>query len=189
MNAKRESSQLLSPAEALLYGMDDSKSRSSPKSKDKDKAGVMMGPNASAKDGSWRKVTSVLRDDGYLRLFSEVSRRSPSHDLANMLHDRTRSSCTRFTSLPDLEPTFASSTNPSSTVPTASSSTVERTSLSPPSSQVSTPIRSPRPHHSPLPLPHPHSMHPTTLAHHRHQHQRSPSTSACPLSSPWRLGW
>lgn len=73
MAAKRESSQLLSPAEALLYGMDDHKSRSSSKGKDREKAaGITMGPNASTKDGSWRKVTSVLRDDGYFRIFSEV---------------------------------------------------------------------------------------------------------------------
>lgn len=74
MTSKRESSQLLSPAEALLYGMDDGKGKSSrAKEKEREKASVATGPNGTSKDGSWRKVTSVLRDDGYFRVFSEVS--------------------------------------------------------------------------------------------------------------------
>ncbi|ORY89382.1 hypothetical protein BCR35DRAFT_300543 [Leucosporidium creatinivorum] len=72
MTSKRESSQLLSPAEALLYGMDDGKGKSSrAKEKEREKAAVATGPNGTNKDGSWRKVTSVLRDDGYFRVFSE----------------------------------------------------------------------------------------------------------------------
>lgn len=32
-----------------------------------------IGPTSATKDAAWRKVTGVLRDDGYFRIFSEVS--------------------------------------------------------------------------------------------------------------------
>ncbi|KAK4702288.1 hypothetical protein P7C70_g3933, partial [Phenoliferia sp. Uapishka_3] len=57
---KRDSSQLLSAD----INLDDSKGKSG-------KASFGVGPSSSTKEGSWRKVTGVMRDDGYFRVFSE----------------------------------------------------------------------------------------------------------------------
>ena len=77
---KRESSHhVLSPAEALLYGMDEpggpAKDR---KGSSKDKGGAskkdgtwVIGPSSATKEGNWRRATSVLRDDGLMTIFSE----------------------------------------------------------------------------------------------------------------------
>lgn len=78
---KRESAHhLLSPAEAMLFNFDDpssssSKSSKSSSSKDKvkEKARTLAGPIAAEREGSWRRTTGVLRDDGYFRVFGEVS--------------------------------------------------------------------------------------------------------------------
>ena len=77
---KRESAHhLLSPAEAMLFNFDDpssssSKSSKSSSSKDKvkDKGRTLAGPIAAEREGSWRRTTGVLRDDGYFRVFGEV---------------------------------------------------------------------------------------------------------------------
>ncbi|GAA5895340.1 hypothetical protein JCM8208_005983 [Rhodotorula glutinis] len=75
---KRESAHhLLSPAEALLFNVDDSVagkgSKSSSKDKDKEKGRekAVLGPAAASRDGRWRRATGVLRDDGYFRVFGE----------------------------------------------------------------------------------------------------------------------
>lgn len=36
------------------------------------RASFVIGPNCITKEGGWRKVTSVLRSDGYFRIFNEV---------------------------------------------------------------------------------------------------------------------
>jgi len=76
---KRESAHhLLSPAEALLFNVDESVaakgSKSSLKDKDKEKGRekAVLGPAAASRDGRWRRATGVLRDDGYFRVFGEV---------------------------------------------------------------------------------------------------------------------
>ncbi|GAA5833590.1 hypothetical protein JCM9279_001570 [Rhodotorula babjevae] len=75
---KRESAHhLLSPAEALLFNVDESVagkgSKSSSKDKDKEKGRekAVFGPAAASRDGRWRRATGVLRDDGYFRVFGE----------------------------------------------------------------------------------------------------------------------
>ncbi|GJN90708.1 hypothetical protein Rhopal_003722-T1 [Rhodotorula paludigena] len=71
-SGKRESAHhLLSPAEALLFGVEDekrSKSSSKDKGKDRDKG---LGPAAASRDGRWRRATGVLRDDGQFRIFGD----------------------------------------------------------------------------------------------------------------------
>lgn len=69
---KRDSSQLLSPAEML--SCDDSKGGKTGSVREKSsKATVAVGPGFSTKEGgSWKRATGVLRDDGYFRVFSEV---------------------------------------------------------------------------------------------------------------------
>ncbi|GAA5850625.1 hypothetical protein JCM8547_001934 [Rhodosporidiobolus lusitaniae] len=70
-SAKRESAHhLLSPAEALLFNLDE-KSKSSSSSKDKEKGKSSLGASAIGREGGWRRATGVLRDDGYFRLFSD----------------------------------------------------------------------------------------------------------------------
>lgn len=79
---KRESAHhLLSPAEALLFNVDDGTNRSKSSSKDKDKGREKpnLGPAAASRDGRWRRATGVLRDDGYFRVFADV-RGSPYPD-------------------------------------------------------------------------------------------------------------
>lgn len=121
-----------------MFGLDDDRPRSkSSREKDKDKSkdrdgdksshGVSLGPGSTAKDGSWRRVTATLRDDGYFRVFSEVSdyklltRRESSLIQAYAL--RRSSSCTRFTSRPCPVSTSVLSTGRSLTTATASSFT------------------------------------------------------------------
>ena len=59
---KRDSSQLLSAD----INFDNVKGKSF-------KTSFGIGPSSSSKEeGSWRKVTGVLRDDGYFRVFNEV---------------------------------------------------------------------------------------------------------------------
>ncbi|GAA6059021.1 hypothetical protein JCM10212_001246 [Sporobolomyces blumeae] len=77
-SGKRDSAHQLSPAEAMLFNFDDpsagsSKSSKSTASKDKDKAKgkAPIGPVAGGRNGTWRKSTGVLRDDGYFRVFGE----------------------------------------------------------------------------------------------------------------------
>ncbi|GAA5888185.1 hypothetical protein JCM5296_000222 [Sporobolomyces johnsonii] len=71
-SAKRESAHhLLSPAEAMLFNVDDSSSKSSKTSSSKDKSKVPIGPSAAGKEGGWRRATGVLRDDGYFRVFGD----------------------------------------------------------------------------------------------------------------------
>ena len=80
---KRESAHhLLSPAEAMLFNFEDpSGSRSSEssssreKTKEKEKGKTPVGPVAGDRDGTWKRATGVLRDDGYFRIFGEVSLR------------------------------------------------------------------------------------------------------------------
>ncbi|KAK4056654.1 hypothetical protein OIO90_002206 [Microbotryomycetes sp. JL221] len=77
-SSKRESSQLFSATEALMFGLDDTskvKSTSSSSStreshKDRDKSKNVDG-GILGKDGSWRRAVGVLRDDGYFRVFAE----------------------------------------------------------------------------------------------------------------------
>ncbi|BGP08329.1 hypothetical protein JCM10049v2_004176 [Rhodotorula toruloides] len=77
---KRESAHhLLSPAEALLFNVEDSKSGGSKpssskekdKSKEKGKDKAPAGPAAASRDGRWRRATGVLRDDGFFRVFAD----------------------------------------------------------------------------------------------------------------------
>ncbi|GEM09828.1 ras GTPase-activating protein 1 [Rhodotorula toruloides] len=79
---KRESAHhLLSPAEALLFNVEDSKSGSSKssvpkekekeKTKDKGKGKAPAGPAAASRDGRWWRATGVLRDDGFFRVFAD----------------------------------------------------------------------------------------------------------------------
>ncbi|GAA5941169.1 hypothetical protein JCM3775_006638 [Rhodotorula graminis] len=73
---KRESAHhLLSPAEALLFNVDDSLAgkggKSSSKDKDKGREKAVLGPAAASRDGRWRRATGVLRDDGYFRVLGE----------------------------------------------------------------------------------------------------------------------
>ncbi|GAA5989553.1 hypothetical protein JCM11641_004595 [Rhodosporidiobolus odoratus] len=69
--AKRESAHhLLSPAEAILYNVEDSKGKSSSSSKDKGK-GSSSAASAVGREGGWKRATGVLRDDGCFRIFSE----------------------------------------------------------------------------------------------------------------------
>ncbi|GAA5923856.1 hypothetical protein JCM1841_001414 [Sporobolomyces salmonicolor] len=71
-SAKRESAHhLLSPAEAMMFSVDDSSVKSSKSSSSKDKGKVPIGPSVGGKDGGWRRATGVLRDDGYFRVFSD----------------------------------------------------------------------------------------------------------------------
>lgn len=81
---KRESAHhLLSPAEALLFNVEDSKNlnakpsapkeREKEKSKEKGKDKTSAGPAAASRDGRWRRATGVLRDDGFFRVFADVS--------------------------------------------------------------------------------------------------------------------
>ncbi|GAA6001399.1 hypothetical protein JCM10207_006649 [Rhodosporidiobolus poonsookiae] len=66
-SAKRESAHhLLSPAEAILFNVEDSK-----KSKDKGKGSSSGGASPIGRDGGWRRATGVLRDDGHFRVFSD----------------------------------------------------------------------------------------------------------------------
>lgn len=59
---KRDSSQLLSAD----INFDEPKGKAA-------KPSFGVGPTSSSKEGSWRKVTGVMRDDGYFRVFNEVS--------------------------------------------------------------------------------------------------------------------
>ncbi|BGP40339.1 hypothetical protein JCM10449v2_004300 [Rhodotorula kratochvilovae] len=72
-SGKRESAHhLLSPAEALLFNVEDGKSsKSSSKEKDKGREKGYIGPAAASRDGRWRRATGVLRDDGYFRVFGD----------------------------------------------------------------------------------------------------------------------
>ncbi|GAA5962361.1 hypothetical protein JCM3765_002955 [Sporobolomyces pararoseus] len=80
--AKRESAHhLLSPAEAMLFNFEDpsasksSKSSSSrEKTKEKEKGKTPVGPVAGDRDGTWKRATGVLRDDGYFRIFGEADK-------------------------------------------------------------------------------------------------------------------
>ncbi|GAA6028158.1 hypothetical protein JCM8097_006889 [Rhodosporidiobolus ruineniae] len=78
---KRESSSahhLLSPAEAILFNVEDSKgssksgsSKDKEKDKDKGKGGSALGASPVGREGGWRRATGVLRDDGHFRVFSD----------------------------------------------------------------------------------------------------------------------
>ncbi|GAA5895937.1 hypothetical protein JCM6882_005564 [Rhodosporidiobolus microsporus] len=69
-SAKRESAHhLLSPAEAILFNVEDSK-KSSSSSKDKGKSAA-LGASPIGREGGWRRATGVLRDDGHFRVFSD----------------------------------------------------------------------------------------------------------------------
>lgn len=67
-----------------MYGLDDERPRSSKSSKSIDKAAKATGtsPSTSGKEGMWRRATSALRGDGYLRIFSEVCIRQDSFHCA-----------------------------------------------------------------------------------------------------------
>lgn len=72
---KRDSSQLLSAD----VNFDDVKGRGGLlREMTSSKATFTVGPTSSSKEGSWRKVTGVMRDDGYFRVFSEVGKIPPS---------------------------------------------------------------------------------------------------------------
>ncbi|SCZ88811.1 BZ3500_MvSof-1268-A1-R1_Chr2-1g04651 [Microbotryum saponariae] len=77
---KRDSSQLLSPAEAVMFGYDDrSKDRDrdkekEKKEKDREKEKIRSfanGVDVGKKDGSWKKVTALLKEDGTFRILGE----------------------------------------------------------------------------------------------------------------------
>ncbi|GAA5894034.1 uncharacterized protein JCM6883_003702 [Sporobolomyces salmoneus] len=74
-SGKRESAHhLLSPTESTMFNFDDSSKSSrstSSKEKTKEKGKPPIGPVAGDKDGTWRRATGVLRDDGYFRVFGE----------------------------------------------------------------------------------------------------------------------
>ncbi|SCV71837.1 BQ2448_4531 [Microbotryum intermedium] len=77
---KRDSSQLLSPAEAIMFGGYDARSkdrdREKEKEKDKEKEKIRSFANSvdvGKKDGSWKKVTALLKEDGTFRILGEVS--------------------------------------------------------------------------------------------------------------------
>jgi hypothetical protein len=75
ITSKRDSTtQLMSPTEALMYGLDDEPARTRKGSKVIDKAAKATGtsPSTSGKEGTWRRATAALRGDGFLRIFSEV---------------------------------------------------------------------------------------------------------------------
>ncbi|KAI5481909.1 Ras GTPase-activating protein 1 [Pseudohyphozyma bogoriensis] len=72
MGGKRDSSQLLSPDS--LPSFDDMKGGKTGSLREKaSRSGFGIGPVSSSKDGQWKRVVGVLRDDGYFRIFSEES--------------------------------------------------------------------------------------------------------------------
>ncbi|KAM0791284.1 hypothetical protein ACM66B_005758 [Microbotryomycetes sp. NB124-2] len=77
-SSKRESTQLFSATEALMFGLDDAAHKAKevkPKEKDRDKdkndKTKGMEHAGAGRDGSWRKAIGVLRDDGYFRVYAE----------------------------------------------------------------------------------------------------------------------
>lgn len=136
---KRESAHhLLSPAEAMLFNFDDPSASSSSKSnksssskeKSKEKGKPPIGPVAGDRDGTWKRATGVLRDDGYFRVFGEVSLEHPSSHCPAalnryLLRRPIKSSFTLFTSPPTIAPTFDFQITVSSAVQTASPSHIE----------------------------------------------------------------
>jgi len=80
---KRESSQLMSPD--AIPDFDEVKGFKPGLSKDKSAGKVTIGPSSTSKDGSWKKVVGVLRDDGYFRVFTEVRCRPLLNSNARML--------------------------------------------------------------------------------------------------------
>ncbi|KAK4054539.1 hypothetical protein OIV83_001033 [Microbotryomycetes sp. JL201] len=71
-SSKRESTQLFSATEALMFGLDEGQKAKEPKQKEKekDKSDKMKGADPG-RDGSWHKAIGVLRDDGYFRVYAE----------------------------------------------------------------------------------------------------------------------